>query len=354
MKTVKRFIVPLVILVFAVWAGIKLSSNKQKIQEDASFASQEIGQVPVKIATPRMGALNQQISATGTISAFEELAVVSETQGKVEKIYKDVGDYVRKNEILVEVDDETIAANVLVTEANYDQQQKDIERMERLERGNAIAKHDLEQANIGLKKAKADLITAQKALRDTKIKTPISGFVNKKMVETGQFIAEGIPVYEIVNTSKLKLWVKIPEKDIFKIFKGQKVEVKVPAFSDKLIEGQVNAIGEKADESMKFDVEILIDNTGNGQHLKAGLYAEATIPVESSKTFLIEKIALVGSLKQPSVFVAKGKKAVKKEIVTNESNNKYVEVVKGVSQNDKIIVSGQLNLHDGDQIKIVD
>ena len=54
MKTVKRFIVPLVILVFAVWAGIKLSSNKQKIQEDASFASQEIGQVPVKMISERL------------------------------------------------------------------------------------------------------------------------------------------------------------------------------------------------------------------------------------------------------------------------------------------------------------
>jgi len=354
MKTVKRFIVPLALLVFAVWAGVKLTSNKHKIQEDASLASQKIGEVPVKVATPQKGTLNQQIFATGNISASEELTVVSETQGKVLKIHKDVGDYVRKDEVLAEVDDETIAANVLVAEANYDQQQKDIERLERLEQGNAIAKHDLEQARIGLKKAKADLITAQKALRDTKIKAPISGYINKKMVELGQFIAGGMPVYEIVNTSQLKLWVKIPEKDIFKVSQGQKVEVKVPAFSESPIEGKINAIGEKADESMKFDVEILIDNTGNGKHLKAGLYAEATIPVESAETILIEKAAIVGSLKQPSVFVAEGDKAVKRDIVTNDSNNKYVEVVKGVSQNDKVIVSGQLNLHDGDQIKIVE
>ncbi len=353
MKTVKQIFVPLVVIALVALAAYKLNSNKQQIKAETALASQTIGEVPVKVASPQTGSISKQISATGIVSATEELTVLSETQGKVKKICKNVGDPVLKDQVIVEVDDETISANVLVAEANYEQQKKDIERMERLEQGSAIAKHDLEKARIGLKKAEADLITARKALRDTKIKAPISGIVNKRMVENGQFVAGGMPICEIVNTSKLKIWIKIPEKDIFKLKKGQPVNVNIPAFPGKTFSGKINSIGEKADNSMKFDAEVVMDNHDGEQHLKAGLFTEVSIPVEAAQTILVEKTAIVGSMKNPSVFVVEGDKAVKKDIVTNESDDKFIEVVSGLKKEDRVVVSGQLNLHDGDRVKTI-
>ena len=353
MKTVKQISAVLIILVLIALVAFRLNSNKEKIQATTALASQTISEVPVKIVSPQTGTISKQISATGIVSATEELMVLSETQGKVKKIYKNVGDRVQKNEVIVEVDDETIAANVLVAEANFEQQKKDIERMERLEQGSAIAKHDLEKARIGLKKAEADLITARKALRDTKIKAPISGIVNKRLVENGQFVAGGMPICEIVNTAKLRIWVKVPEKDIFKLAKGQAVNVTIPAFPGKTFSGKINSIGEKADNAMKFDAEVVMDNQSGDQRLKAGLFSEVQIPVEASETILIEKTAITGSMKNPTVFVVEGDKAVKKEIITNESDEKFVEVVSGLKKEDKVVVSGQLNLNDGDRVKII-
>ena len=353
MKTVKQISAVLIILALIALVMFRLNSNKEKINETTALASQTISEVPVKIVSPKTGTISKQISATGIVSATEELMVLSETQGKVKKIYKNVGDRVQKNEVIVEVDDETIAANVLVAEANFEQQKKDIERMERLEQGSAIAKHDLEKARIGLKKAEADLITARKALRDTKIKAPISGIVNKRLVENGQFVAGGMPICEIVNTAKLRIWVKVPEKDIFKLAKGQVVNVTIPAFPGKTFSGKINSIGEKADNAMKFDAEVVMDNQGGDQRLKAGLFSELQIPVEASETILIEKTAITGSMKNPTVFVVEGDKAVKKEIITNESDEKFVEVVSGLKKEDKVVVSGQLNLNDGDRVKII-
>jgi RND family efflux transporter MFP subunit len=353
MKTVKQISVALIILVIVGLAAYKLNSNKEKIRTTTELASQTISEIPVKIVSPKTGTISKQISTTGTVSATEELMVLSETQGKVKKIHKNVGDRVQKNEVIVEVDDETIAANVLVAEANFEQQTKDIERLQRLEQGNAIPKHDLEQARIGLKKAEADLITARKALRDTKIKAPISGIINKRLVENGQFVAGGMPICEIVNTSKLKIWVKVPEKDIFKLAKGQVVNVAIPSLPGKTFTGKINSIGEKADNAMKFDAEVVMDNRDGDQHLKAGLFSEVLIPVEASETILIEKTAITGSMKNPSVFVIEGDKAVKKEIIINESDEKFVEVISGLNKEDRVVVSGQLNLNDGDRVKII-
>ncbi len=353
MKTIKQILVPLIIIALVGLAAYRLNSNKEKVQATTALASQTVSEIPVKVVSPQTGTISKQISATGIISATEELIVLSETQGKVEKIYKNVGDRVQKNQVIVEVDDETIAANVLVAEANFEQQTKDIERLQRLEQGNAISKHDLEQARIGLKKAEADLITARKALRDTKIKAPISGIINKRMVENGQFVAGGMPICEIVNTSKLKIWVKVPEKDIFKLAKGQPVNVDIPAFPGKTFSGKINSIGEKADNAMKFDAEVVMDNSDGEQHLKAGLFTEVHIPVEASETILVEKTAIVGSMKSPSVFVIDGDKAVKKEIIINESDDKFIEVVSGLKKEDRVVVSGQINLNDGDRVKII-
>ncbi len=353
MKTVKQISIALIILVLIALAAYRLNSNKEKIKTTTALASQTISEVPVKIVSPRTGTISKQISTTGTVSASEELMVLSETEGKVRQIYKNVGDRVQKNEVIIEVDDETIAANMLVAEANFEQQTKDIERLQRLEQGNAISKHDLEEARINLKKTEADLITARKALRDTKIKAPISGIINKRLVENGQFIAGRMPICEIVNTSKLKIWVKVPEKDIFKLAKGQSVNVIIPAFPGKTFTGKINSIGEKADNSMKFDAEVIMDNNEGEQRLKAGLFSEVQIPVEASETLLIEKNAITGSMKNPSVFVVEGDKAVKKNIIINESDEKFVEVLSGLKKEDRIVVSGQLNLNDGDRVKII-
>lgn len=353
MKTGNKILISLTIIVLVALGAYKLNTNKQKIKAESTLASQTIAEVPVKVSSPKTGSINHQIKATGIISATEELTVLSETQGKVKKVNKNVGDHIRKDEAIVEVDDETISANVLVAEANYEQQKKDIERMERLEQGSAIAKHDLEQARIGLKKAEADLITARKALRDTKIKAPISGIVNKRMVENGQFVSGGMSVCEIVNTSKLKIWIKVPEKDIFKLAKGQVVNIAISAIPGKTFSGKINSIGEKADNSMKFDAEIVLDNPEGSQHLKAGLFTEVIIPIEATETIIIEKSALVGSLKNPSVFVIEGDKAVKRDLVTSESDDKYIEVINGLKKEEKVVISGQLNLHDGDRVKII-
>ena len=353
MKTTKRILIPAVLLILIGLAAYKLSTNKENIKKETTLASQIISEIPVKTSIPKMGTISQQISATGIISATEELTVLSGTQGQVKKVYKNVGEHVRKDEVIVEIDDETIAANVLVAEANYEQQKKDIERYKRLEQGDAIAKHDLEQAQIGLKKSKADLISAQKALRDTKIKAPIPGIINKRMVEYGQFISGGMPVCEIVNTSKLKIWIKIPEKDIFKLNKGQKVNIAIPAIPGKIFTGEIKAIGEKADNSMKFDAEVVMDNPEGSSHLKAGLFTEVTIPVKATETLIIEKAALVGSRQNPSVFVIEGDRAVKRDIATSESDDKYIEVVNGLKKGEQVVVSGQLNLHDGKRVKII-
>ncbi len=348
----KRILVIVFIGILIMGAVYKLKSNKALIESEIDLAQRKVDKIAVSVDSVHTGILGENIVATGTLEASEVLTVVSETQGKIVSIFKEKGDKVNKDDVIAKVDDEVIAANVLTAEANYSQFEKDIDRLTRLSEENAITKRDLEQANIGLKKAKADLITARKALSNTRIKAPISGYINNDYITTGQFLGGGSPVCEIVNTNSLILNIKVTENEVYKMENGQAVTIHLSAFPDEEFTGHITSIAEKADMAMKFNVEIKLTNDYK-THLRSGLYAEVILPVQSKKHLLINKMAIVGSMEKPVVYVVENGKAKKREIICGQGNNGYIEVLRGLSKDNVLIVSGQLNINDGDNVRIV-
>jgi RND family efflux transporter MFP subunit len=346
------WIIPIILIPIA---GVyyQLNKNKKEINSVIAFTARQIDAIPVKIETATRSTIDSKIKASGILEANNQLIVVSETQGKIIHLNKDLGDWVQKGEVITKVEDEIVTASVMVAEANVEQQAKDIERFKRLSEGDAITKHDLEKAEIGFKKAKADLITAQKSLSNTSITAPISGVINQKFVTEGQFLSGGMPVFEIVDNNQLKLHVKIDEDDIYKIEKNQNVNVSVPVFSNHIFPGKVTAIAAKADQAMNFSVEITLNNTG-GLALKSGLFAEVEFPVQLKDRLIIRKECISGSMEKPQVFVVENSKAVLKNIVTGISNDKYIEVISGLDEGSRVIYSGQLNLGGNEQVKIIE
>ena len=352
MKVLRNVIIAVIALIIIGGIFFQLRKNKREIKNEIEFAARKIGAIPVKAEKAHLSFINLSITSNGMLEANNQLTVVSETQGKIIHLYKHLGDYVRKGEVIAKVEDESIRAAEMVAEANLKQHEKDIERYQRLSAGNAITKHDLEEAQIGLEKAKADYIQAKKALDNTSITAPISGIINQKFVTEGQFLSGGMPVCEIVDNHQLKLHVKVDGNDIYNIEKGQKVQVLVPVFPDTTFPGKVTAIAVKADKTMNFDVEITLDNN-EGIALKSGLYAEVSFPVQSKKCLVIPEKSIIGSMEKPQVFVIENNKAVLKNIITGLSNNEYIQVLSGLKEGDQVIYSGQLNLSGNEQVKVI-
>jgi len=347
-----RLIVLVAILITALLIVFKLAGNKRQLQEDVAFAKRTVEKIPVAVDTVNIGILSENIVATGTLEASDMLTLVSETQGKIIAIYKEKGDRVSAGDIIAKVDDEVISASVLTAEANYEQFEKDVERLTRLSDEKAVTRRDLEQAIIGLKKAKADLINARKALGNTSIKAPIPGYINNDFITVGQLLGGGSPVCEIVNNSRLKLNIKVSEREVYRIQTGENVNVHLTVFSDKEFNGRITSIAEKADAAMKFNAEITLVNDGSA-HLKSGLYAEAELPVKNTEQLIISKACIVGSMESPVVYVVRNGKAEKRNLVVGQSNDSHIEVLNGLSAGEQVIVSGQLNLKDGDDINVV-
>lgn len=348
----KNIITAVIILVVVGGIYFLLRKNKQETKHEIAIAARKIGAVPVKVEKAHMAIIHRTITSNGVLEANNQLIVVSETQGKILHVYKHLGDYVRKGAVIAKVEDQTIRAAEMVAEANYKQNETDVERYERLSKGDAISEHQLEEAKIGLEKAKADYMKAKKALDNTSITAPISGVINKKFITEGQFLSGGMPVCQIVDNHILKLHVKVDGNDVYHIKKGQIVHINVPVFPGRAFKGKVTAIGVKADKALNFDVEITLDNT-HGSPLKSGLYAEVNFAALSKKVLVIPMESIIGSMIKPQVFVIKNNRAILTNIVAGAANNKYIQVISGLKAGEQVIYNGQLNLTGNEAVKVI-
>lgn len=329
-----------------------LASNKTAMDEEAIAASKSSLYIPVETTTLQHAPMTNTFNAGGTLQAVHELKLLSETQGRITRIFHNEGEKLKKGDIIVKVDDELLRANMSLLEVNYEKCLKDYERMQNLNAGNAISKNQLEQSRLAYKKAEADLISIRRRVADTEVKAPIKGTLNKDYYEEGSLLSPGIPVCDIVDISRLKAVLKLTEEEIMQVSGGDTVSISIPSAKATPYRGVITTIAVKGDASMKFDVEIEFNNTSS--ILKAGMYANVTFTGNNTHpVWLIPRAAITGSIKMPEVFIAQGEKAEKRKITTGRIMDDKVEVTGGLDATDALIVKGQLNLTDGRRIKIM-
>ncbi|MBI3238185.1 MAG: efflux RND transporter periplasmic adaptor subunit, partial [Flavobacteriia bacterium] len=208
----------------------------------------------------------------------------------------------------------------------------------------------VEKTKLGLRSAEIQKKQLQKQLRSTTIKAPFSGVITKKLVDLGSVIGPGTPLVEITDISSLKLTVNVPERDILKFKMNQSVSVKADIYGNRSFDGKVTNISVVADKSHNFKVQITLKNSK--QELMAGMYGSVQLSNSNSiKAFAIPRKALIGSSKNPQVYVVRDGKAILTNINAGTSDGEYIEVISGISKSDKIVVKGQVNLQDKANVK---
>lgn len=349
----KKILIIVVFLGLSGLIGYTLYANMQEIEENAKLAEVTSDAIPVEVAGIEAKSLGDKVSADGTFQAQTDLTILSETQGKIIRVYKEKGTYVRKGELLAQVENDLLKAEVAAVEANYEKLQADLKRFTRLSESDAITERQLEEVKIGVKNAEAQLAAAQKRLDNTSIRATASGIINDDFVQEGAFIGGGARLYEIVDINTLKLNVKLTANEILKVKTGDKITVTSPIFPEDKFTATVTAIAAKADAALKYSVELEMKNP-KGTSLKPGMYATAHFDFENAgeKNYL-SRNALVGSVQNPQVFVVSNGLATLKNITVGEVRNDWIEVVGGLNSTDQIVVNGQINLTEGTKVKIL-
>jgi RND family efflux transporter MFP subunit len=321
---------------------------------DAQSKSEILGSIPVSAATVGMQKGGDDRTLVGTVVANNDVAIVSETQGRVTGVLAEVGDHKKAGSVLVQIDDELKKANFSAAEVNYLKAKRDLERFESLLKKDAATDQQLEAARLGCKSAEAQWITSRREYQDTKITTPISGTVTARPVNIGTYVQKGMPVANVVDLSTLKVKLNVAERDVFALKPGDAVEAVTDVYPGVTFKGKVRTISDKSDESHAYPVEISLPN--NPEHpLRSGMFCRVSFTHRTGgETMTIPREALVGSLKKPQVFKIEGGIAFLRDVVVGPESGTQLTVLKGLSAGDRIVVSGQNNLRDSTAVTIVD
>jgi len=354
-------------LAFAV-----LSSCKKPQEPGAQGAGQTFGAAPVKVFKVVRQRISEKLFYTSTIEAWKKITLTPDVGGKIARILVNEGDRVGKGQVLAELDAEAITlqlkqaeAALAVAQANFNNAQTNLERMERLSKEKAVSDQQYEQVKLGYDSAKAQLEQAQAAVNlaqhslDVSIlKAPFSGVIASRNAEVGDVInpmmggfspGSAGGVLTLMDFSRIKISVDVSGADIQRIQKGQAAILRVPTLPGREFKGTVSVINLAADpQTKKFGIEVSVDNPD--QVLRPGTFGEIVIEVQSHENALVVPQKAV--LENSYVFIAQDGKAAKKEIALGLQNTTMVEVSSGIAEGDLVIVEGNFGLEDGAPVEV--
>ena len=324
-------------------------SNKKEVEKKI-YIHDMTASVLVQATVASMHTFESSFSFLGTFEAVRQNTIGSDANGKIIKLNVEEGDKVSQGQIIAKVDDEMLQLQLQNAEVSIEGQKNDDGRYSNLAKENAVSGVQVEKTKLGLRSAEIQKRQIQKQLKSTNITAPFSGVITKKMVDLGSVIGAGSPLVEITDISSLKLTVSVPERDILKFKLNQEVSVSADIYGKRMFDGKVTNVSVQADKSHNFKVQITVKNAQ--QELMAGMYGSVSLSNSKSITALsIPRKALVGSSKNPQVYVIKNGKSILTSFNAGTSDGEFIEVVDGLSKSDQIIIKGQVNLQNNSNVK---
>ncbi|MFN0036895.1 MAG: efflux RND transporter periplasmic adaptor subunit [Saprospiraceae bacterium] len=344
----------LLLLLAVAFAAWKLHSNKKQLEAEAELSKLVRAFVPVDVVEPTLETLANQLEADGIFLPFKEMFIISETAGRVLETYKNKGEWLTEGQVIAKVDDELLHIELEATQANLVKLQKDRERLTNLIEGEAAPKNKIEDLELGILVAEAKEKGLKKQIANTSIKAPMTGTLGMRFIERGSVIGPGIQVGQMTNLEKLFLMVKVTERDVLNVKKGQSVSVTADVFPGQSIAGKVTNIGLRADNAFTYDVEIEVVNP-KGNPLRGGMHAKASFTFNANRMGLtLPRRVIAGSLQDPKIFVVQGDTvALLRPIALGGIFGDKVEVISGIRQGEQVVLTGQLNLTDGARVSVV-
>lgn len=389
-------------LVFVVLIAAALVGCSRS--ETAQARSQEGTPKAVRVEAVRQDSVRRSVDVVGTLAAVDQVTISSEADGKVSRILADLGDRVRAGQVLVRIDSEK-------QQYSYEQQQAalaralaqygatdpenlpEIEKTPDAQRANAdliqatqaydraselfkrtlISQQALDDAKAALQSkraiynaalqngknlrasiqaSEATMKLAGRQLRDTEIRAPFDGFVEKRLVNPGELVKSQTPVMAIVRLDPLKVMAEIPEKMAPWISTGQPVDLQVDAYPARTFTGKVSRISPGVTTATRaFPFEALVPNSGTV--LKPGTFARVHIESGQVDTVLtLPYAALQYRYGVNRVFVVEGGKLALRELSVGQRLGERIEIVSGVKAGDRVAVTDVDTLADGEAVTV--
>jgi membrane fusion protein (multidrug efflux system) len=307
--------------------------------------------MPVEVSPVVVRTVNDRFEAVGTIEAIEAITVVGEIDASVKALPFREGGFIRRGELIAQLDDSQLAAEFARTEALRAQSQSTFDRVKSIVDQGAGAPQDLDDAAAALKVAEANLAVARARLSKTRIVAPFSGIIGARRVSVGTFLRSGQQIADLANIDEIRVTFSAPERILSQITQGASVNVSTSAFSADKVVGKIIVIEPLIDQITR-SARIVARVQNVGRKFRPGMSANiSAVLSEHPNALTIPNEAVFGSGNQTFVFVV-GKDSTVNRVPLSLGirMSDVVEVTSGLQPGMTVVRAGHQKLFDGGKV----
>ena len=342
MKTIFRTIMIAGAVVAAAGCG---NSGKKEAQQTAAEVVKENPVVSVEQVHVRE--VPQIATYTSTVQAYVKNNIAPQMTGRITKINAEIGDFVKKGQILAEID----KAQLLQAQLQLQNKEVELQRLKSLYEAGGLSKSDLDAIELAYNVAKTQV---DNLMENTILRSPIDGVVTARNYDAGDLYGMSAPIYTVEQIVPVKLLVGISESDYTKVKKGDAIEITADAIPGKVFYGKVEKIYPTIDPATRtFTVEVVVDN--KYKTLRPGMFARVAVNFGSNNNVVVPDAAVVKQQGSGERFIyvlnEDGTVTYQKVVLGRRMGAEY-EVLEGLKDGARIVTGGQIRLKDGVKVTV--
>ncbi len=339
-------------LIIAGCTQEKSSIQQAQATTDADGIGLDLSIVNVRTVAAELSSMTEQVTVRGQTLAERDVVYSAEVAGRLEALKVDLGDAVKKGQVLARVDYQMLNARAEQAQASFDLARKTYERLNILKQDELVTQQIFDEAQAQMDQAKAQLNSAQINLKQSVIRSTTDGIVAQKFAETGEYVGPGSPVVRVVDYRTILVEASLPERVAPRVEKDSPVHVKIDVL-DQVFEGSVQVVIPTSDPvSRTFLVRVEVPNSDG--HILVGMAATLTVSIaEHTDVIVVSQDVVVEENGSRAVFVEEAGISRKCPVELGPTQGENVLIRKGITPGDQLIVVGQRDLVDGQPVRVV-
>jgi RND family efflux transporter MFP subunit len=377
----RKYSIPIAVVIVAVAALLLWRGDKSNSVDHTTELAPSVQKIRVAATKPTLMTFEDTVTFVGNLEAEERASVASKVSDvTVLSVNVNVGDEIKRGDILVEMDDslnrrqiEEARAAVARAEAAIAQAksrlstvEKDYKRYKQLYEEQVVSRQQFDQTEGQYEVEKAGLDLAQRELKQAqarleqllivknyhKVAAPVGGVIAERRVDPGDTVKSGDVLLVISRQDNVKVKGPITETDYPKVKLGQPVHVRVDAFPGREFNGKVNRISPVLDPATRTgEVEALMASQGL---LKPGMFAPTFIVVGSHEALALprEAVRQLAGTGEWYCFVASDDVAQQRPIKRGAEQGNWIEITEGIGESDLVITTIVRQLSDGVPVEV--
>lgn len=346
----KQWLIGLLVVIVAAVAAL---SWHQLVPVEQKQGRQKRPQA-VHVIQPVVQKVRDRIEAIGTLRSREEVVITSEVSGRVVAIEFATGQRVADNQLLVQLDDRQVQADLQVAESRLADAQRQLRRAQQLRSSNSISQAQVDELRTGVDVAEAERQAARVRTTNHRIVAPFAGVVGLRELSPGAYIESGDPLTTLDADGAMELTFAVPERFIGQLQLAQAVSSMTASWPGEVFRGELAELDTRIDPlSRTLKVRALIDNRMG--RLRPGQFMSVHLTLREREALVVPEQAVLLQGDESYLFVATADNTAERRSVELGSREPgMVEVLSGVSHEDRVVITAQDRLASGDQLQILE